>query len=93
MGPRVEKMSLRPEVQDFCVQFPVYRLELLHNTQQSYCGVWRRGGWNLLIFIWSFHFTEYTWSKKEKQTNKTKGTKKKEKTITADNIYDRKYLS
>ena len=46
MGPRVEKMSLKPEVQDFCVQFPVYRLELLHNTQHSYCGVGRRGGYS-----------------------------------------------
>ena len=46
--------------------------------------------WNLLIFIWSFHFTEYTWSKKEKQTNKQnkrqKKKEKKRKTITADNI-------
>ena len=46
--------------------------------------------WNLLIFIWSFHFTEYTWSKKEKQTNKQnkrqkKRKEKKRKTITADN--------
>ena len=29
-----------------------------------------------LIFIWSFHFTEYTWSKKEKQTNKQNKTKR-----------------
>ena len=47
--------------------------------------------WNLLIYIWSFHFTEYTWSKKEKQTNKQnkrqkKRKEKKRKTITADNI-------
>ena len=35
--------------------------------------------WNLLISIWSFHFTEYTWSKKEKQTNKTRDKKKEKK--------------
>ena len=27
LGPRVEKTSLRPEVQEFCGDFPVYRLE------------------------------------------------------------------
>ena len=27
MGPRVEKSSLRPEVQEFCGNFPVYRLQ------------------------------------------------------------------
>ena len=27
IGARVEKLSLRPEVQEFCGQFPVYRLE------------------------------------------------------------------
>lgn len=27
IGARVEKWSLRPEVQEFCGQFPVYRLE------------------------------------------------------------------
>ena len=34
---------------------------------------------NLLIFIWSFHFTENTWSKKEKQTNKQNKKQKKKK--------------